>query len=271
MTRHHTMQQRAGRLLRAVALPVSTLALATLLTGCQLPLTTATSSDGAWANTCPSAGRKVAALVEVDASGSTPYTRVEGAFAQALRDRAARVAMCGGELRVAAFAGSDAGTIPLFDGPVPVQGSTTIAKARRVPAAVDTVVAAVSKRFPLHTATLAPGSDIVGQFTSAEQFAAQLGSSYVLDFVVVTDGLDNQTVSTNDITDMPSAKKLGQIVAVPSLAGAWVTVVGLGEDAGQPVDTDDAAALTVFYAELCRRSSATRCDVAVDYTSPVGG
>lgn len=247
-----------------------TAATAATLTGCQLPDMAEADSAGAWSETCPD-DRKVAVRVTVDASGSAGLDDVSGDFETAVRGRAARVAMCGGRLRVDAFAGSNAGTEVLFDGSVAVKGSTDTAKARRVPEAVDEVVATVESGFPLDRTGLSGGSDIVGQFWTAQQYVEQLGDGYVLDLVILTDGLDNKTVTTASIVSESTAVEAAKSVPVPELPGAWVTIAGLGEAADEPRDSRETKALVAFYEALCARTGAERCTVAVDYVSPVGG
>lgn len=262
---------KAIRALRFVTSATSALAVTALVAACSLNQANSTLAQGAgWQQTCPS-GKQVAAEIAIDVSGSHRVSGVQGQFEQALRDRASRAAMCGGHLRVEAFSGSDAGTLPMFDGTLGVIGSTTNAKARRVPDAVDGVLSAVQKQFPLDTSRLTPGSDVVGQLWNGQQYVAQLGAGYVLDLVIQTDGLDNMTVSTDQITNVTDARDEADEVTVPDLSGAWVTITGLGETGGQPVDSSVTAALTAFYSEVCKRTNAAKCTIAIDYTSPVGG
>ncbi|MFT4010678.1 MAG: hypothetical protein QM655_11630 [Nocardioidaceae bacterium] len=270
MTASQRTPGRRTRIRKAAVLLVTVLCIALSLTGCQINGTAPDDLGHAWASTCPK-DKKVAAALDIDVSGSASVTEVSGGFEQALRDRAARVGMCGGRLRVSAFAGSNAGTETLFDGTVTVKGSTTNAKARLLLAAVDAVVEAVGQKFPLNTAAMAPGSDIVGQLWNAQTYASQLGDGYVLDLVIQTDGLDTKTLPTREIVDTATAATAAQAVRVPQLPGAWVTITGLGEVAGTPVDTTVTEALTTFYGHVCKRTGVARCVVAVDYVSPVGG
>lgn len=257
------------RLWRAlVAGPLACALLAS--TGCDLMPEASSQGAAAWAKTCPK-GQQVAAELRADVSGSYGITKTTPDFKQALSDLTARVAMCGGHLRVVAFSGSNAGTAVLFDETVSVKGATSAAKARHVPAAVEQVITTVDAKLPVNTAGLAGGSAIASQLEGGKQYVEQLGNGYQLDEVILTDGLDNKAMPTAEIVDAKTATGAAGRVDVPELPGASVTFAGLGEVAGKPVDSAIANSLVTFYAALCKRTGADHCVAVSDYISPVGG
>jgi len=240
------------------------------LTGCQLTGGGADRGAAAWSKTCPR-GKKVAAELAVDVSGSYAVADVSGDFEQALRDLTARVAMCGGHLRVRFFSGSNAGSVVAFDRDVAVIGATAAARARRVPAAQTAVITEVESQLPVDLSDMAAGSDIVGQLAAQAQYVEQLGDDYVLDGVVLTDGEDNRTLPPKVLADTHSAEQAAKRLPVPDLPGAWVTIAGLGEVEGQPRSSTETATLIGFYTALCERTGAEKCVAVSDYVSSVGG
>jgi hypothetical protein len=180
-----------------------------------------------------------------------------------------RTAICGGHLRVTAFAGTSAVTRPMYDGELQLAGATDIARLRKVPALVEDVMSTVSKGY--QAALAAPpagdGSDITGQYRLAGEYAAQLGSGYKLDYTLLTDGFQNTGVSAiTHALSASEAKALADKVDVPTLKGATVTVAGLGRVTGTPPQSDMVEGLVRFYDAVCARTGAAKCTSVTDFT-----
>lgn len=239
-----------------------------LLAGCGTPLPERLAEAKAWEATCTT--RPPAEMVDIDASGSLRRDGVNRDLDAIVRDAAARAATCRGHLLVRAFAGSSAGTVPLYDGNLSLSGATRQAQRLRLQGVEDHVSLEVSRNYR-NISGLRDGSDIIGQARLASEYLDQIGSTYTLVLVIYTDGLQNVgQVDPTRATDIATAEKLVEQVEVPRLPGADITITGLGDRSGNKVSTATAEALTRFYALLCRRMAAARCRISTDYVSPVG-
>jgi len=243
-----------------------------LLAACALTPKTGLLAEGkSWQASCPP-GKKLATDVRIDASGTFIASEVGGDLEAILRDAAARTAVCrGGHLRVSAFAGSSAGTATLFDDDLTLTGATQIARLRRIPGVQDRVVETVAKKYQAISG-LRGGSDVVGQFRLSHETLNQLGPDYVLSATYVTDGMQNVGgVKPSMAASAAQATQLGSKVTVPTLSGADITIVGLGNRNGLKPTSKVTESLVAFYAAICDQLDAARCIVATDYTSRVGG
>lgn len=239
-----------------------------VLLGCSAPLAGVLAEGKALQAACPS-GQMIASDVRVDASSTFVAGEVSGDFEALLRDEAARTAVCGGHLRVSAFAGSSAGTVTLFDEELGLPGATENARFRRIPGVQDHVVDEVSKNYGQFDG-MAGGSDIVGQFRLADEYVRQLGEQYVLNLVAYTDGLQNAGVDVGAARDAAEAEQMAQELAVPDLYGANVTIVGLGNRNGVKPSSRQTEVLVAYYEALCVRMNADRCLAATEYVAKSG-
>lgn len=241
------------------------------LTGCSVraspPANGELGRDQAVLASC--SGVRPAAMVTIDVSGSGRDQNIADQHLDAVRMVVRRTAICGGHLRVTAFAGTSAVTRPLYDDELQLAGATDIARLRKVPALVDEVMATVDGSYQeaLSTPPAGDGSDITGQYRLAGEYAAQLGSSYTLDFTLLTDGFQNTVAGaiTHALT-ASEAIALADAVSVPSLKGATVTVAGLGRVAGAPPQSDTVEGLVQFYDAVCARTGAAKCTSVTDFT-----
>lgn len=215
------------------------------------------------------AGVRPAAMVTIDVTGTGRDQSIAEQHLGAVRAVVRRTAICSGHLRVTAFAGTSAATRPLYEGELQLAGATDIARLRKVPALVDDVIATVTKGYQAALAAPPPGdgSDIIGQYRLAGEYAVQLGSGYTLDYTLLTDGLQNTGMSAITHALSPDeAKSLADKVAVPSLKGATVTLAGLGRVAGSPPQSDMVEGLVRFYDAVCARTGAAKCTSVTDFT-----
>lgn len=241
-----------------------------LVLGCSAPLVGVLAEGKAWQATCPD-GKAVASYVAIDMSGTYAEQSYGGDAQRVVHDAAARSAICGhgGHLRVVGFAGSSAKTATLFDDELTLAGATDNARFRRVPDLIEAVDEEVAKNYAA-VSDLAPSSDITSQLRKADEYRDQLGSSYAVSVVVVSDGFQNAGLDPQSIVDPAMAPKVAAQVAVPDLDGIDLTFTGTGNVTGTPPDSRTTEALIAFYQAICSRSGASRCTVVTDYTSPKG-
>jgi hypothetical protein len=239
------------------------------LTACSPPVnaTGELGQDQAILATC--AGQQLAEMVTIDDSGTGRDQSIADQHLGAVRTVVRRTAICGGHLRVTAFAGTSAVTRPLYDGELQLAGATDIARLRKVPALVEDVMSTVSKGY--QAALAAPpagdGSDITGQYRLAGEYADQLGKGYTLEFVLLTDGFQTNGADAIDhALSSDEAKRLAAKVNLPTLKGATVTVAGLGRVVGTPPQSDMVEGLVRFYDAVCARTGAAKCTSVTDFT-----
>jgi hypothetical protein len=177
-------------------------------------------------------------------------------------------AICSGQLRVSVFASSSAATATLFEGSLRLDGATNNARLRRAPGVVGDVMAQIRKAYGPAVARLdRGGSDIAAQYRLASEWIAQLGGTFRLKFVLLTDGFQNIRVDLDaKALSRSEAVALADRVTIPRLPRASVVVAGLGRVAGTPPRSDVVEGLVTFYAALCRRSGAAQCRAVTDYT-----
>lgn len=250
---------------------LAALAIASLaaLTACGIP-TQATGELGQdQATLAACSGTRLASMVSVDVSDTGRDQTIADQHLKAIAAVVRRTAICGGHLRVTAFSGTSATTLELYDGELQLAGATDIARLRKVPALVEATMATISKGYQaaLTTPPQGGGTDVTGQYRLPAEYAAQLGSGYRLDYVLLTDGLQNVGAGAIDhALNADEAKALAQRVSVPSLKGASVTVAGLGRVAGDPPSSRMVEGLVRFYDALCVRTEAADCRSVTDFT-----
>jgi len=255
---------RPGHTLAAVVLAVMI-----ALTACG----TASSSRGDLATnqhlltTCDPAAPP-ASLVQIDGTGSSASNTIVAERMTAIESIVRRTAICSGHLRVIVFSASSAATTTLFDGPLRLPGATDNARLKRVPGVVSDVMAKIREAYGPAVAGLAKGgSDITAQYRLASEWTQQVGGPFRLHLYVLTDGFQNIGV---DLSARPLSKQeaasLADQVAVPQLAGASVTVAGLGRVAGSPPSSDVVEGLVAYYDALCQKTGAAQCISVTDYT-----
>ena len=214
-------------------------------------------------------GEKVAGVASVDATASGGGNTLSSERLTAIGDLASRVALCGGILKVSAFTSSSAATTTLFEGPIPLQGATDRARARRVGKAVDKVLAEIKAAYPVGVQGLSGGgSDIVAQFRLAAEHARQLGDGHRLRLLVLTDGFQNAGTNVVKAAKSPGgAEQAAAQFEVPDLSGANVTVAGVGKVDGTAPPTKIVDGLKAFYQALCERTGAESCTIVTDHAA----
>ncbi|MFD3399860.1 hypothetical protein ACFWUU_04235 [Kribbella sp. NPDC058693] len=166
------------------------------------------------------------------------------------------------------FSATRAATVTVFDGDLNLPGATANARLRRVQKSVDEVMRHVTDGYKPSLQKLTPnGSDILGEYQEAGSYIRELGTSYVLDFLLLTDGY--QAAGDVNLGGSPLSRKQATALAarldVPKLPGSTVTVAGIGQvAAGKPASTAIVNGTIALWEEICRRSSPTRCVIVTD-------
>lgn len=238
-----------------------------LVTGCDSGATDSLAHAEQTAATCSADGTRIAALVQVDRSGSRRITTVASAEEQLIRQAAERTAICRGHLRVTLFSGSMIG-VTVFDADLQLDGATANARLRKAPKVVDAVMEQINATLPAATKQLGHGAtDIVGQYQLGAEYAAQLsaGAQVVLDLSILTDGIQTagQDLSDPALTT-EQAEALAANFTVSDLTGATVRLIGIGRQADDaPLPTPYVSALRAFHTTVCEKTGAT-CTVVTD-------
>ncbi|WP_433268950.1 hypothetical protein ACQPZF_05600 [Actinosynnema sp. CS-041913] len=208
-----------------------------------------------------------ASLVEIDGTGSSASDAITAERITAVESIATRTAVCSGHLRVLVFSASSAATTVLFDGDLKQLGATDNARLRRVPETVKGVMDTVRSGYRSAMASLPQGaSDITAQYRLASEWKQQLGGNSALNLVILTDGFQNVSVDlAAKALSADEAKVLADRVAMPNLAGASVTVAGLGRIAKGAPPSAIVEGLVHYYNALCAKASAATCTSVSDY------
>ena len=223
------------------------------------------------ARTCP-AHAQFAAYVAWDVRRTLRGPRVAAARLESLRKTAAKVAVCGGPLRVVAFGPTAGSTARLFDDELRPRGATENARLLRVPQLVDQVTEHVEEALPGVLAEVSGrGADPVSQFAAADQFRRQLGPGYALHAVIETSGLRRDLPTAENLALGRTPSEPAADASVPNLAGAEVVVAGLGKVGRRaPMPSSAVEALRAFYGKLCEQTNADSGLVITDL-APLGG
>jgi hypothetical protein len=210
-----------------------------------------------------------ASLLEIDGTGSSASDAIAAERMTAIESIVRRTAVCSGTLRVIVFSTSSAATVVLFDGSMTQPGATDNARLKRAPDAVAGVMNQIKQAYgPAMKALPQTGSDITAQYRLAAEWMQQLGGSYKLNLVMLTDGFQNVGV---DLAARPLSKQeaetLANQVPVPKLPSASITVAGLGRVADSPPPSSVVEGLVNYYNALCTKTSAAKCLSVSDYAT----
>ena len=225
----------------------------------------------AMASNCPQAG-KPATFVAIDVSDTMRSADIAASQLGVVHTMAEQTAVCSGHLRVSAFSSSATATSTLFDGELAPPGATEPARLRRIPDLVDGAMQVVESKLQDATIQLpGDGTDVVAQLGNAGEYLKQLGSDFVLEAVLVTDGVATAGTITNTPNfEVAAAADLAGRVPVPDLSGSTVLFTGIGRTAGTPPPSSYVDALKRFYADACARTMARSCLAVSDFATPQG-
>ncbi|MDT0330889.1 hypothetical protein [Nocardiopsis lambiniae] len=209
-----------------------------------------------------------ATLVAIDGTGSSDDEAITVERLAAVEDITRQTAVCGGRLRVLLFSSSSGATTTLFDGALEAHGATPNARLRKVPELVEAAITEISEGYEAAIEGLpGGGSDVTAQYRLGAEHIAQLGDDYRLHLYVFTDGFHNVGHKPGDSAlSQSEAEALAEETTVPNLAGASVTVAGIGRVAGDPVASDVVEGLVFYYDALCQQSKTKACTSVTDYT-----
>ncbi|MCX4098051.1 hypothetical protein [Nocardia sp. alder85J] len=259
------MFDRARTAAALLAVPIAM----TLASGCAQTAGLVNLADAKQiAASCPE-GHQLAGRAAIDVSTHMRAIAADAGRLDPVRRLVRRVVICGGSLRVDAFSGSSAATANVYDGDLHLPGATENARLRREPAETDEVMAQIRKNLPDAAAKLPlTGSDVLAQLGMDAEYTEGLdpdGSRYVLDSVIVTDGVQSAGVSLIDPTlTVERAIALAKQVHVPKLPGASVQFTSIGKTADPAPPTAYVDAVKAFFTRACANTGAARCSVVTD-------
>lgn len=213
--------------------------------------------------TCPD-GQQINSYNAVDVSGTSNDPFIMREHLAYIETKIERVAVCGGgHVTVVAF-GPNSVTAPIYETDISVPGSTDLAKLRRVPGIVSDAMTEVEKNYSPAIALLpAGGTDVIGLLRLFDD-SKTVRPDMVLEAAALTDGLNNQGVVLDHALMTEEATALADQIAVPTLAGSSIAVVGIGRIAGDPLPSDFIEGLKTFYTRLCENTKADSCLVVTD-------
>lgn len=216
------------------------------------------------AETCPNA--PVNSQVQYDGTGSSATDDIYQERMALIESVAERTAICSGTLTITVFSSSSGATTTVFADDMPISAPTKNAHLRRVPEAVEAVMAEISAVLPSAIGSLpGGGSDITASYRLMGEHAAQFPGSR-LESYLLTDGLSNVSIQIDGSLTPESAVALAAQVPVPSLpADSVIVVSGLGRVAGDPVPSSVIEGMVAFYNELCARTGAAECHSVTDW------
>ncbi len=210
---------------------------------------------------------KYATKVDLEVSGSGRTPELDSARLDIIKDQARTTAICGGHLLVTAFSATSAATVALYNDELTLPGATDNARLHRVQTLVDDISNKVGSAYPEAIKRVSTSqTDITAQFRLAAEYHNQLGSSYRLRLVILTNGFQTVGRRVGTPIKIAEARAVGMTVKVPRLPDATVTIAGLGKVAtGSAPSSGMTNALVGFWDGVCRRSQAAQCTIVTDY------
>jgi hypothetical protein len=268
MNKKGTTSMTHNKLHRGLATVLLLVASATIaLTGCSDSAPGVLGQNQHVLGSCPKNGQ-LATLIDDDETGSRldPITTKQD---QSVIERVlTRTAVCGGRLTVEMFSSSSGSTATVFDQTIDLPGATDNARLLQVPLAVKKIMKRIRSNWaPALAALPETGTDVTGLYRLAGDYKSQLPQRTHLDWVVLTDGLNNLggiNLTSHALTPA-HARTLAARVPVPNLAGVSVTVAGLGRVAGSPTPSVVIDGLVAFYDAVCADTHAAKCLSVTDW------
>lgn len=219
-------------------------------------------ADAQVAASCPA--KPIASTAATDVSGSFQSEAVKTATLSAIAAEARRTAICGGHLRVFAFASSTGATAMLYDGDLLVDAPTENARLRKAGKLADQVMTTIAEQYEFAlTGVTGNGSDPLGMLTLFEQTNA-LYPDHALSNLLVTDGVITVGIEPTAVPDAAAARALADLQTVPSLAGAEVSFVGIGKQGTGELPSSVIANLTAFWEQVCQNTGAAACHISTE-------
>lgn len=221
-----------------------------------------TAGDAQIAASCPD--KPIASTTAIDVSGSFQSDTVKTTAMDAVNAEVRRVAICGGHLRVFAFASSTGATAMLYDGDLQVDAPTENAQLRKAGKLADETTASISEQYDAAlTGVTGNGSDPLGMLNLLAQSNA-LYPEHTLVNQLVTDGVITIGIDPTGVPDTEAARVLADQQAVPSLAGADVSIVGIGKQGTGELPSAVIVSLTAFWEQVCTNTGAAACHVSTE-------
>ena len=232
------------------------------LTSCASSGHSNTAADAQIAASCPD--KPIASTTAIDVSGSFQSGTLKTTVMEAVAPEVRRVAICGGHVRVFAFASSTGATAMLYDGDLQVDAPTENARLRKAGKLADQTTAAISEQYDAAlTGVTGNGSDPLGMLALFAQTNV-LYPNHTLVNQLITDGVITISLDPTSALDADAARALADEQTVPSLAGADVSIVGIGKQGTGELSSAVIANLTAFWEQVCTNTAATVCHVSTE-------
>ncbi|MCS5735058.1 hypothetical protein [Herbiconiux daphne] len=215
---------------------------------------------------------KPATLVRADGSATAQSDALREQYIAVARDKALAAAICGGTFRFDIFGASLTDSITVASVSFDPIGATETAQLRSAAKRAQEVVDAIEDAYPDALAKLSSnGTDVVSSLQAGREFIDQInvnGPTHSLSLVLLTDGLDNHSAPLDDPgLTTPQAQSYVGSIPVPDLAGASVSIFGVGRVSGtSQLPSSHTDAVRAFYEALLARTGATTVTIATDYT-----
>ncbi len=232
-----------------------------VLTSCVSPHDNA-GADQQIVVSCPA--KPIASTTAIDVTGSFQSEAINAANLEAIAAEVRRTVLCGGHLRVFAFASSTGATVMIFDADLLVDAPTEKARARKADKLADETMATITEQYELALREITGnGSDPLSMLTLLQQSNA-LNPDHTLVNQLITDGVITVGVDPTVAPNAEAARDLADQQLVPSLAGAELSIVGIGKQSTGELPSSVIANLTAFWEKVCLNTGAAKCHVSID-------
>lgn len=220
------------------------------------------AADPQIAAACPAT--PIASTTAVDVTGSFQSDAVKAVALDAIATEVRRTAICGGHLRVFAFASSTGATMTLYDGDLVVAAPTENARLRKAGKLADQTLTTITEQYDRAlTGITGNGSDPLGMLTLFQQTNAAY-PDHVLTNLLVTDGALNIGIDPTSVPDANAARALADEQQVPDLSGVELSIIGIGKQGTGELPSSVIANLTAFWDQICRNTGASTCHVSTE-------
>ena len=219
-------------------------------------------ADQSNAGSCPA--EPIASTSALDVTGSFQSEAMNAANLEVIAAEARRTALCGGHLRVFAFASSTGATVMLFNGDLLVEAPTENARLRKVEKLTNQTMAIITEQYELALeGVTGNGSDPLSMLRLLEQ-SNTLYPDHALVNQLITDGVITVGIDPTGVPDAEAARALADKQAVSSLAGVELSIVGIGKQGTGELPSSVIANLTAFWEQICQNTGASSCSVSTE-------
>ncbi len=227
---------------------------AVVISGC------VSSTGGAYDHECGAGKLVQMSLIDLSSSGRDEALLSERL--DAIQLDAERVIDCEGRLMVVGWSSSSAASRELFNRPLSTTGATEIGRDRKISKAIEGIMSDIRESVDASFGVIDPnGSDLSGAFALVADRRASLGDDQVLEVHIYTDAIS--TTGATAINDPLLTKEVVQDMVAsqqsPNLAGARISLFGVGKVGGTVQPPQDYIAVIRAYAEAMCKATGASC------------